>query len=266
MRDEDYVLQYIKILRIQNMLQPETLAPSLFNRLERFFQQDKIDFFKINSLKRDAKQLMNVSPILAYTALGMISALENKRDEVLSYYKTAQQLNAGFGEHHHFAISFSHVFDFENAIIATHHVFDACDYSNKEHLHVACERAMEYLLLNKVIDFNKILKKLDNKYQINDDIEKLLKLLNNPSDSILQKMMIGIYQELAQYQIRTIKMKLVDNNEYYLIKLYLNGCNDMKQLAQIQQEVNLYLADFEEEHHIDLSALSFALRLHQEPA
>lgn len=247
------------------MLQPETLAPSLFNRLERFFQQDKIDFFKINSLKRDAKQLMNVSPILAYTALGMISALENKRDEVLSYYKTVKQIGAEFEHHQYFMIALNHIFDFEQAKMAMQAVIQTCNRSNIEHLIIAKNDAIQFMLLSSAKELDNYLIKLRPNSHMDSFLAQWHKF--NIDESVLQNLILGIYSLLANYGIHVTGGNFNQNNEnYWLNYLFVNGCNDMKQLAQIQQEVNLYLANFEEEHHIDLSALSFALRLYQEPA
>ena len=238
--------------------QPQTVAASLFERLNYFAQKDKVPSLAIAGLRRDAEALKKVDALTAYTVLGAIAALENQPQEVLANYRTAQHLNMGFHEYQNFHVAFWRVFDFEHGKEAMDNALKVCQLDDTRQLSIAIENASHMMQLNNVARLNDAARRIHADNIVNPIAERIQQL-GLPED-VLQNLADRVYRHLMNHKIYVPQSILYQEDDYFLVRLYVSGYADVAQLAALQDEIYTMQNQCEQEAEIDLSAISFVLR------
>ena len=238
--------------------QPQTVAASLFERLNYFAQKDKVPSLAIAGLRRDAEALKKVDALTAYTALGAIAALENQPQEVLANYCAAQHLNMGFHEYQNFHVAFWRVFDFEHGKEAMDNALKVCQLDDTRQLSIAIENASHMMQLSNVVRLNDAARRIHADNIVNPIAERIQQL-GLPED-VLQNLAERVYRHLMNHKIYVPKSILYQEDDYFLVRLYVSGYADVAQLAALQDEIYTMQNQCEQEAEIDLSAISFVLR------
>lgn len=238
--------------------QPQTIAANLFERLNHFLRKDKIPVTAIASLRRDAKALKKVNAITAYTALGLIAALENQPQAVLENYRAAQHLNMGFHEYQNFHIAFWQVFDFEHGKEAMDNALTLCQLDDVEQLHASIRHASHMMRLSDAARLNEAARRIRADNIANPIIERIQQL--GLPENALQQLAERVYRYLMDNKIHVQQSISYQAEDYFLVRLYVSGYANIAQLAALQDEIYVMQNQCEQETGVDLSAISFVLR------
>ena len=238
--------------------QPQTVAASLFERLNHFAKKDKVPSISLARFRRDAEALKKVDALTAYTALGAIAALENQLQEVLVNYRAAQHLNMGFHEYQNFHIAFWRVFDFEHSKETMDKALSVCQLDDARQLNIAIENCSHMMQLSNVARLNDAARRIRADNVVNPIAERIQQ--SGLPESILQDLAERIYRYLMHNKIRILQGKIYQEDDCFLVRLYVSGYADVTQLAALQDEIYEIQSQCEQEAEIDLSAISFVSR------
>ena len=204
--------------------QPQTVAASLFERLNHFAKKDKVPSITLARFRRDAEALKKVDALTAYTALGAIAALENQLQEVLTMDKA----------------------------------LSVCQLDDARQLNIAIENCSHMMQLSNVARLNDAARRIRADNVVNPIAERIQQ--SGLPESILQDLAERIYRYLMHNKIRILQGKIYQEDDCFLVRLYVSGYADVTQLAALQDEIYEIQSQCEQEAEIDLSAISFVLR------
>lgn len=238
-------------------VQPQTIAESLFERIEDARYMKRLPPLFANALFKDINKLKRLVPDIALSMEGNVYAFLNQEDKSINAYKDVIEINPSALNIYNLGFTYEIFNRFELALDFYRQSFKKAMSGDIKVLNALANRFINFFSYKDLIEIKKEL----DKYQSNPDIEIVLKLRSLFKNDELMfdfgcqlNTIVNEYIS-ARFIFGTI-FREVDGRLHIVYCMKFTDDSDIDTVCECNEKLSAFITDFIIEHQVDFDNVS----------